>query len=62
MYDVDNSGLIDKDEMINVIRAVYNMLEATGCKVDDNPKVCFYPSSLFFFLPGISFNTKISCS
>ena len=56
MYDVDNSGLIDKDEMINVIRAVYNMLEATGCKVDDNPKVCFDPSSLFFYFPGRYFS------
>ena len=26
MYDIDNSGEIDKSEMINVIKSVYKML------------------------------------
>ena len=26
MYDVDNSGQIDKEEMVNVIESVYTML------------------------------------
>ena len=26
-YDIDNSGAIDRDEMINVMRAIYSMVD-----------------------------------
>ena len=39
MYDTDNSGVIDRDEMGNIMESVYNMLDAVKARPEDDPKV-----------------------
>ena len=36
-YDVDNSGCIDQKEMVNAIKAIYNMLDVAGQAPKDDP-------------------------
>ena len=38
LYDTDNSGVIDKNEMANIMESVYNMLEGVKARPDDDPK------------------------
>ena len=38
LYDTDNSGVIDKSEMANIMESVYNMLDAVKARPDDDPK------------------------
>ena len=38
LYDTDNSGVIDKNEMANIMESVYNMLEGVKARPDGDPK------------------------
>merc|ERR1711997_114403 len=38
LYDVDNSGSVDLDEMINVMTAMYSMFEGMGESLPGKPK------------------------
>merc|ERR1712013_469369 len=37
LYDTDNSGVIDRQEMRNIMESVYNMLDAVGVKPQGDP-------------------------
>jgi len=39
LYDEDNSGLIDKDEMANIMMSLYKMLEGMGQRPSGDPKL-----------------------
>ena len=36
MYDVDGNGVIDQDEMTNIVQAIYDMLGAGATKPTDS--------------------------
>ncbi|TRY76317.1 hypothetical protein TCAL_12025 [Tigriopus californicus] len=38
MYDIDNSGIIDRSEMENVMKSIYSMLAAVSEAPPDDPK------------------------
>ena len=38
LYDKDNSGVIDREEMGNIMESVYNMLDAVKARPSDDPK------------------------
>ena len=38
LYDTDNSGVIDREEMGNIMESVYNMLDAVKARPTDDPK------------------------
>lgn len=37
LYDTDNSGVIDRQELGNIMISVYNMLEAVNARPADDP-------------------------